>query len=97
MISGHASAIAGANAERLYRLLRFATAHGIFSASCPSGRQQGPGTTLFCNNRLSACLREDHPNCQRHVVRPHVRSMDAEGYFFTTFTLGTLMCKSSSR
>ncbi|CAK0759627.1 hypothetical protein CVIRNUC_002712 [Coccomyxa viridis] len=58
----------GANAERLYRLLRFATAHGIFTASCPSDRQQGPETTFFCNNRLSACLREDHPNCQRHVI-----------------------------
>ena len=79
----HALAIAGANSERLYRLLRFATAHSIFTASFPSGRQHGPETTVFCNNRLSACLREDHPNCQRHVVSVLVLVIDARGFSVT--------------
>ena len=61
---------AGADPERLFRLMRFATVHGIFKISRGSSRQQGPATTSFANNALSACLREDHPNSQKHLVRP---------------------------
>ena len=60
---------AGADPERLFRLMRFATVHGIFKISRASRRTQGPATTLFANNALSACLREDHPNSQKHLVR----------------------------
>ena len=60
---------AGADPERLFRLMRFATVHGIFKTFRTSRRQQGPATTLFANNALSACLREDHPNSQKHLVR----------------------------
>ena len=59
---------AGADPERLFRLMRFATVHGVFRISRASRRQQGPATTLFANNALSACLREDHPNSQKHLV-----------------------------
>ncbi|CAL5225407.1 g8219 [Coccomyxa viridis] len=58
----------GADPERLFRLMRFATVHGIFKISRASRRQQGPATTLFANNALSACLREDHPNSQKHLI-----------------------------
>ena len=60
--------LAGADPERLYRLLRFATVHGVFNISRGSRRQRGPDTTAFANNALSACLREDHPNSQKHLV-----------------------------
>ena len=60
---------AGADPDRLFRLMRFATVHGIFKTSRGSRRQQGPTTTSFANNALSACLREDHPNSQKHLVR----------------------------
>ena len=60
---------AGAEPERLYRLLRFAAVHGIFSVASKSCLRQGPETTTFRNNALSACLREDHPNSQKHLVR----------------------------
>ena len=50
--------------------MRFATVHGIFKTSRGSRRPQGPATTSFANNALSACLREDHPNSQKHLVRP---------------------------
>ena len=42
--------------------------HGLFRASRGVRLQQGPETTKFSNNALSACLREDHPNCQKHLV-----------------------------
>lgn len=42
--------------------------HGLFKASRGLRLQQGPETTKFSNNALSACLREDHPNCQKHLV-----------------------------
>ncbi|CAK0735288.1 hypothetical protein CVIRNUC_000556 [Coccomyxa viridis] len=58
----------GAEPERLYRLLRFATVHGVFSVASKSRLQQGPETTAFRNNALSACLREDHPNSQKHLI-----------------------------
>ena len=59
---------AGADPERLYRLMRFATVHGLFKASRRLRQGYGPETTKFSNNALSACLREDHPNCQKHAV-----------------------------
>jgi hypothetical protein len=38
---------------------------GVFAAINP----KYPGDEVrFKNNRLSACLREDHPNCLRHMV-----------------------------
>ena len=38
---------------------------GVFAAINPNY----PGDEVrFKNNRLSACLREDHPNCLRHMV-----------------------------
>ena len=43
--------------------------HGLFKASRGLRLQQGPETTKFSNNALSACLRDDHPNCQKHLVR----------------------------
>ena len=58
----------GADPERLYRRMRFATVHGVFKTSRAPCRQPGPATTLFANNALSACLREDHPNSQKHLV-----------------------------
>lgn len=48
--------------------MRFATVHGLFKASRSLRLGQGPETTKFSNNALSACLREDHPNCQKHAV-----------------------------
>ena len=63
---------AGADPERLFRLLRFATVHGIFNVARQSGKRQGPDTTAYRNNALSACLREDHPNSQKHLVRAAV-------------------------
>ena len=60
--------LAGADPERLYRLLRFATVHGVFKISRGSRRQRGLDATAFANNALSACLREDHPNSQKHLV-----------------------------
>lgn len=80
---------AGADSERLFRLLRFAIVHGIFKISRGSPRQQGPALTLFANNALSACLREDHPNSQKHLVRPLL--MHDPG----VCGLGTVLCQAS--
>ena len=49
--------------------MRFATVHGLFKASRSLRMGQGPEATMFSNNALSACLREDHLNCQKHAVR----------------------------
>lgn len=64
---------AGVDADRLYRLLRAAVQLGVFAAA-GGGRGGGGGTDAqlrsvrFRNNRLSAVLREDHPNCIRDMV-----------------------------
>ena len=43
--------------------------HGVLGAEATSWRaQHSAGSVRFCNNRLSACLREDHPNSQKYMV-----------------------------
>ena len=58
----------GTNAERLFRLLRHVSTYGVF-ANKVTGDLDCPDTTTFRNNRLSATLREDHPESQKHLVR----------------------------
>lgn len=63
---------AGVDAERLYRVLRAAVQLGIFAVSVPPrGASAEPHlrSVQFRNNRLSAVLREDHPNCIKDIVR----------------------------
>ncbi|BDA50265.1 3'-hydroxy-N-methyl-(S)-coclaurine 4'-O-methyltransferase [Coccomyxa sp. Obi] len=55
----------GVDSGRLYRVLRSAVQMGVFSAIQPKGEDV---EVRFKNNRLSACLREDHPNCLRHMM-----------------------------
>ena len=62
---------AGVDADRLYRLLRAAVQLGVFGAK-PS--ELG---VRFRNNRLSAVLREDHPNCIKDMVRSIVHCAHA--------------------
>jgi hypothetical protein len=61
----HADAIAervGANADATARLLRMLAASGIFEESAPR---------TFRNNKLSACLRADHPQSVRAMILMH--------------------------
>jgi len=67
-----APACAGVDAERLFRVLRAAVQLGVFAvAAAPRGGRAGaaPRAPRFRNNRLSAVLREDHPNCIKDIVR----------------------------
>lgn len=67
-----APACAGVDAERLFRVLRAAVQLGVFAvdAAPRSGRAGAPARApRFRNNRLSAVLREDHPNCIKDIVR----------------------------
>lgn len=57
----------GLNSRRLYRVLRSAVQMGILTAIRPRHKGESP---RFKNNRLSAVLREDHPNCLRQMVWP---------------------------
>ena len=52
--------------------------------------QQNENTMLFSNNKLSAVLREDHPNCQKFAVSSvpvigghptHTRDQEKGGIF----------------
>lgn len=52
----------GADADALYRLLRMLAAMGVFEEV--TGRR-------FKNNKLSSCLRQDHPNSVRAMVLMH--------------------------
>ena len=65
-VKGGFACYAGVDSGRLYRVLRSAVQMGVFAAVPPKGDDI---ETRFKNNRLSACLREDHPNCLRHMVR----------------------------
>jgi hypothetical protein len=61
----HADAIAervDANADATARLLRMLAASGIFEESAPR---------TFRNNKLSACLRADHPQSVRAMILMH--------------------------
>ena len=51
-------------------MLRTAVQIGLFTVS--AGRD-AEGPPRFQNNRLSAVLREDHPNCLKHLVRGRTR------------------------
>ena len=70
------------DADRLYRLLRAAVQLGVFAAA-GGGRGGGGGTDAqlrgvrFRNNRLSAVLREDHPNCIRDMVGSTINDFHA--------------------
>ncbi|BDA50119.1 Acetylserotonin O-methyltransferase [Coccomyxa sp. Obi] len=55
----------GLNSQRLYRVLRSAVQMGILTAIRPKQKGEPP---RFKNNRLSAVLREDHPNCLRQMI-----------------------------
>lgn len=68
MIESRSSA-GGAHEERLFRLLRYAAVHGVVDTH-PGSRTppQTAQSVRFRNNRLSAVLREDHPNSQKHMV-----------------------------
>ncbi|EIE23271.1 S-adenosyl-L-methionine-dependent methyltransferase [Coccomyxa subellipsoidea C-169] len=55
----------GVEKKRLYRVMRSAIQMGVFAAIKP---KEAGGAVRFKNNRLSACLREDHPNCLRHMM-----------------------------
>ncbi len=63
--------VAGVDRKRLYRVMRSAIQMGVFAAIKP---KEAGGAVRFKNNRLSACLREDHPNCLRHMVGPRCPS-----------------------
>lgn len=52
----------GAQPDAIKRLLRFLTAKGIF---------EQVGLQRFRNNKVSACLREDHPQSMRAMVLMH--------------------------
>lgn len=61
----HAGAIAervDANPDATARLLRLLAANGIFAESTPG---------VYRNNKLSACLRADHPQCVRAMILMH--------------------------
>ncbi|KAK9835321.1 hypothetical protein WJX81_001718 [Elliptochloris bilobata] len=63
----------GVDADRLYRVLRAAVQIGVFAASggcrgVGAGTEAQLRTVRFRNNRLSAVLREDHPNCIKDMV-----------------------------
>ncbi|MBI4998999.1 MAG: methyltransferase [Rhodocyclales bacterium] len=61
----HADTIAarvGADAEATARLLRMLAANGIFAEGAPRS---------YRNNRLSACLRADHPQSVRAMILMH--------------------------
>ena len=64
-------------AGQLYRVMRAAVQLGFFTAS----RGQGAGgQPRFRNNRMSAVLREDHPNSLKHMVTealPHLQRLPA--------------------
>ena len=53
------------NTWELYRVLRTAVQIGLFTISKDHDVE---GKPRFQNNRLSALLREDHPNCLKHMV-----------------------------
>ncbi len=53
--------------EGLNRVLRCAISFGYFGEVHKSGQP-----VRYCNNRLSAVLREKHVQCQKDFVRPHV-------------------------
>lgn len=60
------SAAAGVpNPDDLYRLLRLAVGLGFLGGFS----DRASGQVKFRNNRLSAVLREDHPNSMKHMVR----------------------------
>lgn len=52
----------GAAPDALHRLLRMLTAMGVFEQR---------GTQVFANNKVSAYLRRDHPNCLRDLILMH--------------------------
>ena len=56
---------AGVQARELYRVMRAAVQLGVFRVA---RRRDAQGQPRFQNNRLSAVLRKDHPNCLKHVV-----------------------------
>lgn len=61
----HADTIAeraGANPDATARLLRMLAANGIFAEGAPH---------FYRNNKLSACLRADHPQCVRALILMH--------------------------
>ncbi|EIE20123.1 S-adenosyl-L-methionine-dependent methyltransferase [Coccomyxa subellipsoidea C-169] len=55
----------GVDEKRLYRVLRSAVQMGVFAAIKP---KEAGGAVGCKNNRLSACLREYHPNCLREMI-----------------------------
>ena len=60
---------AGADADRMFRLMRFAVMQGVF-ATVPSSRKepQSASSLVFKNNRLSDTLRADHELSQKAMV-----------------------------
>lgn len=56
---------AGCKSEQLYRVMRAAVQLGIFKVARGADVH---GRPRFQNNALSAVLREDHPNCLKHMV-----------------------------
>ena len=55
----------GGNTWETYRVLRAAVQIKLFTISKDPDAE---GQPRFQNNRLSALLREDHPNCLKHMV-----------------------------
>ncbi len=62
--------------DHLYRLLRMLASLGIFEETAPR---------RFRNNRLSACLREDHPQSVRALIRMH-NSLEMSRPWFEALT-----------
>lgn len=52
----------GASPDALHRLLRMLSAIGVF---------QEASTGMYCNSKLSDCLRTDHPQCVRAMILMH--------------------------